>query len=243
MADQNNRYPDNAPGPFFVDTQCLDCDVCRMTAPANFARNDDGGYSYVKKQPETQDELERCFEALNFCHTEAIGCHAVPPDWDRFPAAFGFLWAVQSGDLARFEYWWPEMLLQASDWKSYRTNDIVNAAIRSGQTAIAERFFQHPDAFPISRQTLIAALDEAISRNDLEMVDLLFRYGAKPSGVPVSGGNSLERANETRNQKMIDRVLAAGGISRRQALQQLEHETDECHTDQPPKKTCRKCDG
>lgn len=243
MADRDNRYPENAPGPFFVDFQCLDCDVCRDTAPANFDRNDDGGYSYVKKQPETDEELERCVEAMNACHTEAIGCNGGPPDWDRVPAEFGFLSAVTFGDLARFEHWWPEMLLKARDWDSFQTGEMIRLAIQSGQVAITERFFQHPDIFVIPRDVLIHSLDEAISRNDLDMVDLLFRYGAKPSGVPASGGNSLERANQTRNQKMIDRVLAAGGISRGQALRRLKFETEEDHSDSAPRKSCGKCDG
>ena len=51
MADIANKYPDNVPGKYFVDNQCIDCDLCRETAPANFTRNEDGGYSYVFKQP------------------------------------------------------------------------------------------------------------------------------------------------------------------------------------------------
>src|SRR5215475_16169823 len=56
MADAANKYPENVPGKFYVDDQCIDCDLCRETAPANFKRNDDGGHSYVYKQPETPDE-------------------------------------------------------------------------------------------------------------------------------------------------------------------------------------------
>ena len=44
------------PGKFYVDDQCIDCDLCRETAPANFTRSDDGGYSYVFKQPTTPEE-------------------------------------------------------------------------------------------------------------------------------------------------------------------------------------------
>jgi ferredoxin len=73
MAFLSDRLPDNAPGRFYVDRQCIDCDVCRDTAPANFARNDENGYSYVIKQPETDDELELCIEALDACPVEAIG--------------------------------------------------------------------------------------------------------------------------------------------------------------------------
>ena len=56
MADAANKYPENVPGKFYVDDQCIDCDLCRETAPANFKRNDDGGHSYVYKQPESPEE-------------------------------------------------------------------------------------------------------------------------------------------------------------------------------------------
>ena len=52
MADAANKYPENVPGKYFVDNQCIDCDLCRETAPDNFKRNEDGGYSFVFKQPE-----------------------------------------------------------------------------------------------------------------------------------------------------------------------------------------------
>ncbi len=73
MANKDDRYSDNAPGKFYVDTQCIDCDVCRDTAPSNFTRNDDGGYSYVYKQPDTDEEFEQCKEAMEACPVEAIG--------------------------------------------------------------------------------------------------------------------------------------------------------------------------
>jgi len=53
MADVSNKYPENVAGAYYCDDQCIDCDLCRETAPANFKRNDDGGHSYVFKQPET----------------------------------------------------------------------------------------------------------------------------------------------------------------------------------------------
>ena len=57
MPDINDRLPDNKPGKFYVDSQCIDCDVCRETAPSHFTRNDENGYSYVTKQPETPDDV------------------------------------------------------------------------------------------------------------------------------------------------------------------------------------------
>ena len=73
MADTENKYAQNAPGPFYVDDQCIDCDLCRETAPANFTRWDDGGHSSVYKQPDTPEEEALCREALQGCPVEAIG--------------------------------------------------------------------------------------------------------------------------------------------------------------------------
>ena len=73
MADPRDKVPENVPGPFYVDTQCIDCDVCRVTAPANFQRHDTNGYSYVFRQPETPDEVAQCQEARDCCPVEAIG--------------------------------------------------------------------------------------------------------------------------------------------------------------------------
>lgn len=73
MASRENRYPDNVPGRFYVDEQCIDCDACRETAPSHFRRNDERGYSYVYRQPVAPDEIARCQAALEGCPVEAIG--------------------------------------------------------------------------------------------------------------------------------------------------------------------------
>jgi ferredoxin len=73
MADIANKYPENVPGKYFVDNQCIDCDLCRETAPNNFTRNEDGGYTYVSKQPATPEEEAQCAEAKSACPVEAIG--------------------------------------------------------------------------------------------------------------------------------------------------------------------------
>ena len=67
MADVANKYPENVEGQFYVDDQCIDCDLCRETAPANFKRNDDGGHSFVYKQPESPEEEALCKEAMEGC--------------------------------------------------------------------------------------------------------------------------------------------------------------------------------
>ncbi len=73
MADKEERNPDNVKGAFYVDSNCIDCDLCRETAPENFARNEDEGYSYVVKQPENDEERALCQEAIEGCPVEAIG--------------------------------------------------------------------------------------------------------------------------------------------------------------------------
>ncbi|MBP7141517.1 MAG: ferredoxin [Opitutaceae bacterium] len=73
MANKDDKWENNVPGKFYVDQQCIDCDLCRETAPGFFTRHDDGGHSYVFKQPTTQEEIDQCIEALEGCPVEAIG--------------------------------------------------------------------------------------------------------------------------------------------------------------------------
>lgn len=73
MADPTAKLPENVSGQFYVDDQCIDCDACRATAPDNFARDDEKGYSYLSKQPENDTEKQLCIEALEGCPVEAIG--------------------------------------------------------------------------------------------------------------------------------------------------------------------------
>jgi ferredoxin len=73
MADKANKYPDNVPGAFYCDDQCIDCDLCRETAAANFSRSEDGGYTFVCKQPENPEEEAQCLAAMESCPVSAIG--------------------------------------------------------------------------------------------------------------------------------------------------------------------------
>ena len=73
MAEKDDKWSDNVPGQFYVDEQCIDCDLCRETAPNFFTRNEDGGYSFVYKQPQSEEEKAECMEALEGCPVDAIG--------------------------------------------------------------------------------------------------------------------------------------------------------------------------
>ena len=72
MADKDLKISENVAGPYYVDTNCISCELCVQTAEENFAMNDDG-MAYVKKQPADDEEIELCEEALESCPAEAIG--------------------------------------------------------------------------------------------------------------------------------------------------------------------------
>jgi glyoxylase-like metal-dependent hydrolase (beta-lactamase superfamily II)/ferredoxin len=78
MAQRARRHLANAPGPWFVDTSCIDCDASRQCAPAIFAERD--GQSVVVKQPETPEEIRAATRALVACPTASIGVEGEKPD-------------------------------------------------------------------------------------------------------------------------------------------------------------------
>jgi glyoxylase-like metal-dependent hydrolase (beta-lactamase superfamily II) len=86
MASLGRRYPDNAPGDFYVDSTCIDCDACRRIAPSVFAEA--SGHSFVREQPATEADRRRALMALVACPTGSIGTASrqdVRPALDAFP--------------------------------------------------------------------------------------------------------------------------------------------------------------
>lgn len=73
MASTSERLPQNALGRYYVDSSCIDCDLCRNTAPEFFRRDDETGFSIVHRQPVTQDEIALAEEAREGCPSESIG--------------------------------------------------------------------------------------------------------------------------------------------------------------------------
>jgi ferredoxin len=73
MANKHEKNPGNVPGPFYVDSSCIDCDMCRETAPETFRRNDEIGFSIAYQQPLTPQQIEAATEAMVGCPTESIG--------------------------------------------------------------------------------------------------------------------------------------------------------------------------
>lgn len=73
MALLTDKVPDSVAGTYYVDDTCIDCDLCRTIAPDHFYPNEEVGYSYVGKQPVTEEEKEICLEAMENCPTDSIG--------------------------------------------------------------------------------------------------------------------------------------------------------------------------
>ena len=73
MANQNDKTAPNVPGPYYVDATCIDCDLCRNAAPQFLRRYDEGGYTYVYRQPVTTEEIAEAEEARGICPTDSIG--------------------------------------------------------------------------------------------------------------------------------------------------------------------------
>ena len=82
MADSTNLWEDNVKGEvtitgrrvsFYVDQECILCSVCSDAAPNNFRMSDEKDHDICYKQPENEEELEQCEEAMENCPVEAIG--------------------------------------------------------------------------------------------------------------------------------------------------------------------------
>lgn len=73
MASLPERLTENAPGRYYVDATCIDCEQCRAMAPDIFARDPDTGLSFVQRQPATDDERALVEEIMAGCAIASIG--------------------------------------------------------------------------------------------------------------------------------------------------------------------------
>jgi glyoxylase-like metal-dependent hydrolase (beta-lactamase superfamily II)/ferredoxin len=71
MALVELKRPENVSGDFFVDSTCIDCDLCRQIAPDTFVRT--GEQSVVYNQPVTYEAEFAALKALVSCPTASIG--------------------------------------------------------------------------------------------------------------------------------------------------------------------------
>jgi ferredoxin len=73
-----DRLTQNASGRYYVDSTCVDCDLCRSTAPDFFTRDDESGFSFVYRQPTTAAQIALAEEAIESCPSESIGRDGAP---------------------------------------------------------------------------------------------------------------------------------------------------------------------
>ncbi len=82
MADNTDQWEDNIGGfsivagkkvSFYVDKECIICSVCSDSAPNNFRMSEEEDHDICYKQPENEQELEECYDAMENCPVEAIG--------------------------------------------------------------------------------------------------------------------------------------------------------------------------
>ena len=71
MASLRLRLPANVAGDFYVDSTCIDCDLCRQIAPRTFV--DVGEQSAVHAQPSAPEDVQAALRALVACPTASIG--------------------------------------------------------------------------------------------------------------------------------------------------------------------------
>jgi len=71
MASRRRAFAGNAPGTFFVDDTCIDCDTCRQLAPLTFHAVE--GHSEVHAQPLDAGIMRLAAQALLSCPTSSIG--------------------------------------------------------------------------------------------------------------------------------------------------------------------------
>jgi ferredoxin len=73
MPDISTRHPANAPGAYYVDGTCIDCDICRSIVPGIFHRSEETGTTFVARQPGTAEEVALAEQGRLECPTESIG--------------------------------------------------------------------------------------------------------------------------------------------------------------------------
>ena len=67
----SEKRPTNT-GRFVVNDQCIYCGLCAEVAPMNFRKQAGEEYAVVQRQPQTEQELLQCEEALRDCPYAAI---------------------------------------------------------------------------------------------------------------------------------------------------------------------------
>ena len=80
----DERHKENAPGEWYVDTNCMDCSAARTVAPGLIVER--GGQSVFARQPRTPEELTMAWRARLLCPTGSVRTeHPQAQPKDLFP--------------------------------------------------------------------------------------------------------------------------------------------------------------
>lgn len=73
------RHPNNAPGDWYIDTNCIDCKAAQTVAPGLIIERD--GQSVFARQPQTAEEVTQAWRARLLCPTASVRSeqHHAPP--------------------------------------------------------------------------------------------------------------------------------------------------------------------
>jgi ferredoxin len=63
----------NAPGPFYVDDSCVDCQSCVEAWPQFFAHDEVEHKCYIYHQPANAEEEALLRQAMESCTTQSLG--------------------------------------------------------------------------------------------------------------------------------------------------------------------------
>lgn len=228
-ASVEHRYAENVPGPFYVDNQCLDCDVCRYFAPSNFTRQDDSGYSFVYKQPENIEELLACIEVLQACPCVAIGIDGGPLS-EQFPE--------------------PDLILFKELQKTPTSQAIIRYMDQSRDLNTAFRLAARYNFFETLSQLLdlgadingqsasngSTALMYAVEHRNLGMVQFLIDHNANVQLCNHIGDNVIDACPDWKNRAEIYQLLLTAGARPKKGSSTASPRTGGCchhHPEEP----------
>lgn len=76
MIAAQQKAKENVDGKYYVNGECIGCGLCSAISPGNFKTSLDGDeevfYNYVFKQPDSDEEIRLCEEAVEECPVAAI---------------------------------------------------------------------------------------------------------------------------------------------------------------------------
>ncbi|KAI0567447.1 Metallo-beta-lactamase [Gracilaria domingensis] len=116
-AAYRSRRSENIDGNIYVDSSCIDCDICRWVAPDTFTRSN--SQSAVYSQPQSRQEKFRALQAMASCPTGSIRTEKPEPLTKEVLKSFPTPGTDKNGDEVQgvyFNGYASEFTFGASSW-------------------------------------------------------------------------------------------------------------------------------